>query len=637
MSHSDPELTQKVAELEKALAEARQEMAVLRAERDWLHRLMNFHREGVAIHRDGVVVEANAALADMLGVSIADLIGRSGLDFVAPVSQASAQTQLAPEKDVLFEAVLRRADGTTFPVEISGQWLDWEGERYRVATVRDITARKEIEDRYRMLADNARDVIWMLDPDGRFTYVSPSVERLRGYSSEEVIGQTMDQALTPESLALAQKRLAGVIQREAAGLRTESDIRMELEQPCKDGSTVWTEVISSVIHDEQGHFKGILGVTRDITERREMREALAKERNLLRAIIDHLPNSVYLKDLEGRFVMNNAESLRRMGLKSQEETLGKTTTDFYPDLAPEWIAIEKRVTSTGQPILNEEHIQLRSGEERWIQANYLPLFDSNGQVIGMLGINQDITASKVAEQQNLELALERERGDMLARFIGDASHDLKTPLTTILVSLAILARDPGPELREQHMASIKTQVSHLQRLLDDLMSLARLDRSLELSLRRYDLNRVVRDVLNEWNGALTAKGHCLVLDLAEPELGLEYDYQQIYRALSALVDNAITYTPPGGTITLQTRCEGPQALIRVRDTGPGITPEYQTRVFDRFFRVDPARTAGQGGMGLGLPIARKIVEAHGGSISLESVPGQGSTFTIHLPLNAEQA
>lgn len=631
------EMARRIAELEAALAESRQEVESLRVELDWFRRLMSFHREGVAVHQDGVVVEANAALAEMLGLPVSELIGRSGLDFVSPAPQASMPAQPSPEEDVLFETLLRRADGTAFPVEISGQWMEWQGRRYRVATVRDITARKQIEERYRMLAENARDVIWMLDLEGRFTYVSPSVERLRGYTPEEVIGQSMDQALTPDSLKLVQERLGRIVQREAAGIRLDSEVRMELEQPCKDGSTVWTEVVGSVIHDDQGRFVGILGATRDITERREMREALARERNLLRTLIDHLPNSVYLKDLEGHFLLNNAESLRRLGLKTQEETLGKTTADFYPEQAAAWRAIEEQVTGSGKPVVTEERVLLRSGEECWVQSSYLPLFDSEGRVTGMLGINQDITVRKLAEQRNLELALERERADMLARFIGDASHDLKTPLTSMLVSLAILAREPEPELQRQHLASIKAQVSHLQRLLDDLLSLVRLDRSLELSPRRYDLNLVVRDVLNEWGGRLAAWGHTLALDLVEPDVWLNYDYQQMYRALAALVDNAIVYTPPGGTITLQTRREGAEALIRVRDTGAGIAPEHQDRVFDRFYRVDPARTSGPGGLGLGLPIARKIVEAHGGRISLESVPGQGSTFTIHLPLNAEQA
>ena len=616
------------------------ELAAARASEERLRRLGAVAQEGIGIHRDGIVTDCNAFLAALLGYTPDELIGQSLWLVVAEEWHAWVRERMEAGFEGRYELEMRRRDGTTFPAMVFVSNLPDAAGVCRAFALHDLTEHQAIEEslrrsetRYRMLADNVSDVIWTLDLAGRFTYVSPSVERLRGYSAEEVMHQSLEEALTPESLAIVLSGLETVKERIETGNREPLRFRLDLEQPCKDGSTVWTESICSTVYDAGGGFRSILGVTRDISEERRTRETLSQERQLLRTLIDNLPDSVYVKDIEGRFLLNNAELLRRMGVASQAETLGKVTADFYPEVADRWDAVEREVIETGQTQVHEDEMEWRSGEQHWVRASYLALHDPRDQIIGVVGINQDITARREAARREIELAMERERSRVLERFLGDASHDLKTPLTTMRVSLAVLQRDPPPEMRAQHLNILDVQILHLQGLLDDLLNLTRMDRHMQLRLRRYDLNLLVRDALAESRPLIEGQQHTLAFQPAQHELRCLFDYEQVYRTVSALLVNAANYTPSGGKLSVRTGVEGEEALIIVGDSGIGIAPEDQPFIFERFFRADRARNTRSGGMGLGLAMAHKIVEAHGGRIDVQSLLDEGSIFTIHLPLD----
>jgi PAS domain S-box-containing protein len=262
-----------------------------------------------------------------------------------------------------------------------------------------------------------------------------------------------------------------------------------------------------------------------------------------------------------------------------------------------------------------------------------PIEESSTSQAGMVCSLRDITDRKQAEQQRIELVAERERVKILADFIRDASHDLRTPLSTVNTSLYLLQRLTEPEEQGHHIKIIEQQVTHLGKLIEGLLTMTRLDSEAVFNFRPVDLNRLLRDL--EIRTRLMAKGKGIVVNL-KLALGIPLvraDERELYQAFENLLENAVQFTPDCGSINLQTWMEDQAVAIEIRDSGIGINESDLPHIFERFFRADRARSTSTGGLGLGLAIARKIIEAHGGSIDVKSALDQGTIFVIRLPRN----
>lgn len=261
-----------------------------------------------------------------------------------------------------------------------------------------------------------------------------------------------------------------------------------------------------------------------------------------------------------------------------------------------------------------------------------PVKDAQGNVEGVVEFVTDITERRWAEQRQQELMIERERANLMQAFIGDASHDLRTPLTTIKANLYLLERAALSENGARYVGEINRQIARLENLLNDMLSMSRLDATLALEQRCVDLNALVRGVVDQFAALAESKQHTLrfvgLVDL--PQMWV--DPVHLRRAVSNLIENALHYTPDGGVITVQIIHDQEWVQIDIIDNGIGIGPEDLPHIFKRFYRADKARSTVSGGAGLGLTIARRIVEGHNGRIDVETVPGQGSTFRIMLPV-----
>lgn len=216
------------------------------------------------------------------------------------------------------------------------------------------------------------------------------------------------------------------------------------------------------------------------------------------------------------------------------------------------------------------------------------------------------------------------------RFVADASHELRAPLTAIQANLELLQRQPDmtPADRREAVGEAGRETHRLARLVADLLALARADAGVSLRRQPVELDRVVLDAFGE--ARHLAQGQRIALDGLEPVL-VQGDPDRLKQLVLILLDNAVKYTPPDGGVTLGLRRDAARAQVRVCDTGIGIPPEDLPHVFDRFYRADPARTRDPGGSGLGLPIARWIAEQHGGAVMLSSAVGRGTTATVDLP------
>jgi PAS domain S-box-containing protein len=256
------------------------------------------------------------------------------------------------------------------------------------------------------------------------------------------------------------------------------------------------------------------------------------------------------------------------------------------------------------------------------------LSDDRGRPMGTLLLLRDLTQIKIAERREFDLALEHERVRLLSRFIQDASHEFRTPLAVVNTSLYLLGKQTEPDQQRLQREKIAAQVERLNQLIEDMITISRLDDGNSLCLEDVDINGLLTTI-SLTNADREEKQVSVQLELAEALPLCHGDREQLQRAFTNLFANAVQHSASGGSISIHSRSHGNWFVIAIRDNGVGIEPDIQSRIFERFFRKDEAHTTA--GMGLGLPMTRAIVEAHGGTIEVQSTPGQGSTFTVRLP------
>jgi two-component system phosphate regulon sensor histidine kinase PhoR len=219
---------------------------------------------------------------------------------------------------------------------------------------------------------------------------------------------------------------------------------------------------------------------------------------------------------------------------------------------------------------------------------------------------------------------------VLTDFVRDVSHDFRTPLSTINTSIYLLGRIDDPIKRQQQLNTLRDQVKHLDKLVDALLTMSRLDSGLLAVFKPFDLNLLVLEAIQSVGTHITEKQHVVLTELDDNLPHIWGDIHEIHRALRELVMNAVQYTQQRGEITIRTYQDSGMVVIVIQDNGYGISPKDLPHIFDRFFRADQARSIG--GVGLGLSIVRKVIEHHQGEIIVESVLQHGTQFVIRLPI-----
>jgi PAS domain S-box-containing protein len=375
-------------------------------------------------------------------------------------------------------------------------------------------------------------------------------------------------------------------------------------------------------------------------------------------VVHHMSDAVILLDAQAHIVEANpaAEQLLRA---PAARIIGRPVSEWFGCF--------------GQPVVQFLHqydgceeFAYSSGDElHFIQLRISPMQSARPGAHGRILLARDVTEQRRAEHQAVQLAVEQEKSKLLHEFMDVTSHDINTPLTTLRISTDLLRiqteRLPAQLVKlrartilngaEDSIADLDKLVQsvavntgrihestvRLQRLVGEMLEMVRLDKQLRLEITNDSLNSVSETVIRQSGPAAIEKGIGLTFE-PDPHLPLaRIDAGRLAVALQHLVRNAITHTPGGGAIQIRTLCHNDAAVIEVRDNGIGIPPADLPLIFDRFYRVDKARSSQTGGMGLGLAITKKIVEAHGGRVDVRSTVGEGTVFRISLPLSADSA
>ncbi len=478
------------------------------------------------------------------------------------------------------------------------------------------------------------DMLIVIGPDGRIEMVNPAALAALGYTEAELVGQPFQIVFMQTA---GRTGIDTLVERGSAH-HTDKVLR------ARDGRAIPVLFSGRVMPGGPGRAR-VVCVAQDITARKAA-EARLLENETRHRIISQLASdyafSVTIADdgtLHADWMFGAFE--RITGFTTQEIALeGRWQRLIHPADRPLLEQIMRELIEQRQPREAELRLVRRSGEVRHLRFRYHPVVDpQSGRVTRVYGAAEDITARKQAELSALEALLQTERVRLLSDFIRDVSHDVRTPLTTIYTSLYLLRRlDADPARRAQHYDRIAQQTARLEDLLESMLTLARLDQGEDFEYRSVDVNSVVTDMGARVMPLLEAQHIAFRYDL-HPDLPLiQADKDELQRALLNLLGNAARFTPEGGAVTARTAADDAHVIIEVRDTGIGIAPDDLERIFERFYRVEGSRSAKTGGAGLGLTITRKIIEQHGGQITVESQPGVGSTFRVLLPLTriAEQ-
>lgn len=491
-------------------------------------------------------------------------------------------------------------------------------------------ALRERERLFRAIFDSSFHDISLLKTDGTLIEINQTALVSTRLERGRVIGRPFWDAfpLMPDE---SREKLKNAIACAAQG----ELVAYEVEDWIPDGMTF--DITIKPIFGEDGEVALLMSEGRNITERKLNEMALQESERRLRALFDRAFGFVGLLKPDGRLLQANRTILDFFGT-TLDNVIGHYLWEVLPNMdeeAQEQIKDSIQRAAQGEFICYETEIV--SGERSiTVDFSITPLTNENGEIILLIPEGRDISERKRYEAQMLELAVERERSSLMRELIADLSHDLRTPLSVIRLNLEMLQRTTDPEQQARRIVRLLDEEKHLTQLVSDMTEMLRLDGGqAKFTFTRQDVNPLVKQVVAARRATIEDKGLTITLETAPQPLYSAVDAGEFSRAFAALVNNAISFTPAGGSITVTTRSEGDMALVEVRDTGIGIDAKDLPYIFERFFRADDARSVDTGGTGLGLWIVRAILSAHGGSIDTASEPGVGSVFYVRLPLSAE--
>lgn len=525
------------------------------------------------------------------------------------------------------------------------RWLEifrqpvWDETEQRVthfyAVAQNITERKQAEEALRISEERYRAVTELISnyaysvlvlPDGTLQsewLTEDAYTRLTGYTAAELGLYT---TFHPDDKQAAQRDVEKVLQGQ--------EVRSEHRVIIKSGEVRWLEFYRRPVWDEnEKRVVRFYAVVQDITERKQAEQALRESEERFRTIVEDQTEFIVRCDPTWKRIFVNKGYCRYLG-KPESEVLGLS---FWPDVVEEdKEAIVDAITqiTLENPVgKSMEYRVIRpDGSIVWQEWRDRAFFDENGQVIYYQSVGRDITERKQLEKQRMELTIHQERVQLLEELISDISHDIRTPVSSINTYVYLLRKQTNPDKQKQYLNTLELQVSRLTRLVDDILTMSRLDKGTVLQFAPVDLVLLVGENGRAYQHLAQEKNINLTFDLDPSIPRVHANDMELSRAVGNLVENAIHYTPNGGSISLRLFAQANQVVIEVQDTGIGISPEDQPRIFDRFYRTDKARSTDKGGSGLGLAIVKKIVEAHQGQIQVESEVGKGSLFRIRLPV-----
>ncbi|KAF5422413.1 MAG: Signal transduction histidine kinase/PAS domain-containing protein/PAS domain-containing protein [Candidatus Methanocomedens sp.] len=628
-------------------------------------------------------VSVNRAFMAVSGLTMEQVVGKRIEEVLPETAHALGKYKeaISEKKTVFWEQVFAYPTGELAGAVTVTPVLNAHGVcTHLVGSIHDITeheqvdeALRESEEKFRILAENSIDCIWILDTRLKFTYLSPSVERMMGFKPEQWVGTKLSSHFKKKNFL----KVGALIAKNIKNYETLTHVTFETKMLNSINDEVNVEISSKVLLNSQGKLIGFYGNTRDITDRKQAEKARHESEERFRTIVETAPSLLIITDTKGNnlYISPNCEEITGY---TQEELLGELLLWVHEDDTLRAKELFERTFGEGLGYKNFEYkIVKKNGEVRYVSSSWDPLKVEDGKFNGIVFQTIDITERKQAEAElqklNEELevrvmertnqlseskqALENLVGDlnrttnnlksanvrlqeldhMKSMFIASTSHELRTPLNSIIGFSSVLIEgwmgEINPEQKEQlqliHMAG-----EQLLALINDIIDISKIEAGkLETDIQEFRLKEVIDEAVSIVKNSIDEKE--LDLEVEVEDTAIVSDRRRLLQCLLNLLSNAVKFTEKG-KITLHAKTINSMTNISITDTGTGIMPDDIKKLFAAFVRLESSLSAKTQGTGLGLYLTKKLTEdVLDGTIEVTSEYGIGSTFKLNIPVELE--
>lgn len=479
------------------------------------------------------------------------------------------------------------------------------------------------------LADNAPIEMVLKGADGRYLYANKAFQSLVGKSLADIRGRTPEEVYPAEEAAMIREFDQEVLQ-------TKKTIFREITMKRANGSR-FMSLTKFPFFDEDGTFAGIGTVVTDLTDMREKFVRLSEQDVKIRTILDRAPIGVFLKDADGRYAMANTAFVTSTEM-TQDDVVGRTIPEaFQGQERPEWSETDRAVRETREPVIFETVVRADGREPQIKEVMKFPIIDDDGNMIGIGGIEVDMTERKRIER---ELLIAKEDAELANRaktdFLANMSHEIRTPLNAILGFSQVLQSEVfgpiGSERYRAYAADIYNSGTHLMELIGDILDLSKIEAGrMELVEESVDLREAADASANLLRDQALSKGVALNVSLPA-EARVVADGKAVRQILINLISNAVKFTRAGGSVEVgaETLPDGGLRVF-VADTGIGIATDDLEKVLEPFTQLRKPNVQGEPGSGIGLAIVDRLCRAMEMELSLASSIGEGTTVSVAIP------
>jgi len=592
---------------------------IARSQRSFKELIDSFDDVAFAISLDGKLKTVNRRMAELLGVPYTDVVGHKLDEFLDEPKREAAERGLprfiekrrwsgtvavhpkSSKRQLYFDCVLNAIVKGDEVVGIS-------------ALARDVTEEHEKERRFTELFETLQEGVYFSTPEGKFLDGNAALVRVLGYQSKEEL-----LALDPKALNanLADDPVLGRSADDQGGIRTR-----EIKLRRKDGSLATFADSSRAVWDTSGKIVRYQGTLVDVTERHRMEEAIRRQEEFQRYLLESFPDLILVIDLNERYSFVSTRVYELLGYRP-DELVGKKV-ESEAEHSPELLALARQIIARESPSGSCDYrARHRDGSYRTMRVSASPLFDAEDKVSGVIASVRDITVEKKLEQQ----IIQSERLAAMGQMIGGFAHELNNPLTSILGMSELLQDAPSADGSQKQLEMLQQQARRAVEIVQNLMYFARPPAP---GKAQIDLGELVQRTLHLHAYSLR-KSNITVDFLPDtslpPVLGDAHQLMQVFLNLILNSEQAMREVRDRGTLRIRLERRDNAVAVTFQDDGPGIPVEILANIFDPFYTTKrPGR-----GTGLGLSICKAIMREHNGNVEASSGPGGGAVFTVTLP------